>query len=116
MFVSWSGAIVLTALEQLSPASLDEARLKQLVQEQSFAVDSMEGDGVAQLLAAIEGTCRDKQALPFMGELVPRSWLQVSDVLQRQSVAMPALLSRICGRCTDTTSRLNPRVGAKVWF
>ena len=51
--------------------------------QQSFAVDSMEGDGVAELLVAIEGTCRDKQALPFMGELVPRSWLQVSDALQK---------------------------------
>jgi hypothetical protein len=66
-------------------ASAPAACLK-LIQEQSFAVDSMEGDGVAQLLAVIEGTCRNKQALPFMGELVPRSWLQVSDVLQRQSV------------------------------
>jgi hypothetical protein len=59
------------------------ARLK-LVNERSFAVDSVEGVGVAELLAAIEATCRDTQALPFMGELVPEAWLQVNDALQKQ--------------------------------
>jgi GTPase SAR1 family protein len=59
------------------------ARLK-LVNERSFAVDSVEGVGVAELLAAIEATCRDTQALPFMGELVPETWLQVSEALQKQ--------------------------------
>jgi GTPase SAR1 family protein len=59
------------------------ARLK-LVNERSFAVDSVEGVGVAELLAAIEATCRDTQALPFMGEPVPQSWLQVNDALQKQ--------------------------------
>jgi hypothetical protein len=58
------------------------AHLK-LVNECSFAVDSIEGVGVAELLAAIETTCRDKQALPFMGEAVPQSWLQVSHVMQQ---------------------------------
>ena len=52
--------------------------------ERSFAVDSVEGVGVAELLAAIEATCRDTQALPFMGELVPEAWLQVNDALQKQ--------------------------------
>jgi hypothetical protein len=59
------------------------ARLK-LVNERSLAVDSVEGVGVAELLAAIEATCRDTQALPFMGELVPEAWLQVNDALQKQ--------------------------------
>ena len=59
------------------------ARLK-LVNERSFAVDSVEGVGVAELLAAIEATCRDTQALPFMGEPVPQAWLQVNDMLQKQ--------------------------------
>jgi GTPase SAR1 family protein len=59
------------------------ARLK-LVNERSFAVDSVEGVGVAELLAAIEATCRDTQALPFMGELVPQAWLQVNHALQKQ--------------------------------
>ena len=57
------------------------AHLK-LVKERSFAVDSIEGVGVAELLEAIEATCRDSQALPFMGEQVPQSWLQVADALQ----------------------------------
>ena len=52
--------------------------------ERSFAVDSVEGVCVAELLAAIEATCRDTQALPFMGELVPEAWLQVNDALQKQ--------------------------------
>jgi GTPase SAR1 family protein len=59
------------------------AHLK-LVKERSFAVDSIEGVGVAELLEAIEATCRDSQALPFMGEPVPQSWLQVADALQQE--------------------------------
>jgi hypothetical protein len=55
-----------------------------LVNERSIAVDSVEGVGVAELLVAIEATCRDTQALPFMGELVPEAWLQVNDALQKQ--------------------------------
>ncbi len=62
------------------------ARLK-LVNDRSFAVDSIEGDGVAELLVAIEATCRDTQALPFMGESVPLSWLQVGDALQKHQHA-----------------------------
>jgi GTPase SAR1 family protein len=58
------------------------AHLK-LVNERSFAVDSIEGVGVAELLAAIEATCRDTQALPFMGEAVPRSWVQVIRAMQQ---------------------------------
>jgi len=54
-----------------------------LVNEHSFAVDSIEGVGVAELLAAIETTCRSKQMLPFMGEAVPRSWLQVNHAMQQ---------------------------------
>ena len=57
-----------------------------LVNERSFAVDSIEGIGVAELLASIEVTCRDKKALPFMGEPVPQSWLQVSHALQQATV------------------------------
>ncbi len=53
-----------------------------------FAVDSsIEGDGVAELLVAIEATCRNSQALPFMGERAPQSWLQVGDALQKQQHA-----------------------------
>jgi GTPase SAR1 family protein len=63
-------------------ASIPVACLK-LVNERSFAVDSMEGVGVAELLEAIEATCRDTQALPFMGEAVPKSWLQVADAIHR---------------------------------
>ena len=59
------------------------AHLK-LVKERSFAVDSIEGVGVAELLEAIEATCRDSQALPFMGEQVPQSWLQVADALRQE--------------------------------
>ena len=66
------------------PDAAAPAACLKLVNEESFAVDSMEGEGVAELLAAVEGACRDKQALPFMGELVPRSWLQVSDALKKQ--------------------------------
>jgi GTPase SAR1 family protein len=54
-----------------------------LVKERSFAVDSIEGVGVAKLLEAIEATCRDSQALPFMGEAVPQSWQQVAAALQQ---------------------------------
>ena len=61
------------------------ARLK-LVNELSFAVDSVEDVGVAELLAAIEATCRNTQALPLMGELVPEAWLQVNDMLQKQQL------------------------------
>ncbi len=59
------------------------AHLK-LVTGRSFAVDSVEGVGVAELLGAIEATCRDRQALPFMGEQVPVSWTQVNAALQQQ--------------------------------
>ena len=37
--------------------------------------------GVAELLAALEATCRDTHALPFMGEPVPEARLQVTDAL-----------------------------------
>jgi hypothetical protein len=43
----------------VSEAAAPLAQLK-LVNECSFAVDSIEGVGVAELLAAIETTCRDK--------------------------------------------------------
>jgi GTPase SAR1 family protein len=64
-------------------ASAPLASLK-LVNQRSFAVDSIEGVGVAELLEAIEATCRDSHVLPFMGEAVPLSWLQVADALQEQ--------------------------------
>jgi GTPase SAR1 family protein len=73
------------------PDAAAPAACLKLVNEQSFAVDSREGDGVAELLAAIEGACRDKQALPFMGELVPRSWLQVSSALQQHQLGVGSL-------------------------
>ena len=66
-------------------ASAVAAHLK-LVNEGSFAVDSVEGAGVAELLRAIEATCRDSEALPFMGELVPVSWLQVKEALKCDAV------------------------------
>jgi GTPase SAR1 family protein len=67
----------------LPAANVPLAHLK-LVNDRSFAVDSIEGVGVAELLVVIEATCRDAQVLPFMGERVPQSWLQVSDALQKQ--------------------------------
>jgi len=57
-----------------------------LVNRGSFAVDSVDGMGVTELLNAIEATCRDREALPFMGEKIPVSWLQVSAALQQQRV------------------------------
>jgi hypothetical protein len=57
-----------------------------LVNERSFAVDSVEGVGVEELLRAIEATCRDSRALPFMGEQVPVSWLQVKEALKLEAV------------------------------
>jgi GTPase SAR1 family protein len=66
-------------------ASVGAAHLK-LVNERSFAVDSVEGVGVAELLRAVEATCRDRSALPFMGEQVPVSWLQVKEALKHETV------------------------------
>jgi GTPase SAR1 family protein len=66
-------------------ASAAVARLK-LVNERSYAVDSVDGVGVAELLRDIEATCRDKDALPFMGEPVPMSWLQVKEALKIEAV------------------------------
>jgi GTPase SAR1 family protein len=66
-------------------ASAAVARLK-LVNERSYAVDSVDGVGVAGLLRDIEATCRDRDALPFMGEQVPVSWLQVKDALKVEAV------------------------------
>jgi GTPase SAR1 family protein len=66
-------------------ASVGVAHLK-LVNERSFAVDSVEGVGVAELLRVIEVTCRDSSALPFMGEQIPVSWLQVKEALKLQAV------------------------------
>jgi hypothetical protein len=53
---------------------------------ESFVVDSIQGIGVAGLLRAIEATCRTPGALPFMGEQIPVSWLQVKAALQLQPV------------------------------
>jgi GTPase SAR1 family protein len=61
------------------------AQLK-LVHGRSFAVDSIAGVGITELLAAIEATCRDRHALPFMGEQVPVSWIQVMAALDRDEV------------------------------
>ena len=66
-------------------ASAAVAHLK-LISDRSFAVDSVEGVGVAELLRAIEATCRDRNALPFMGEEVPVSWLQVKEALKLEAV------------------------------
>jgi GTPase SAR1 family protein len=66
--------------------SASAARLK-LVSESSFAVDSVAGVGVAELLSAIEATCRNRQALPFMGEMIPKSWLEVGTVLRQRQVS-----------------------------
>ena len=66
-------------------ASAGVAHLK-LVNERSFAVDSVEGVGVEELLRVIEATCRDSRALPFMGEQVPVSWLQVKEALKADAV------------------------------
>jgi GTPase SAR1 family protein len=64
---------------------LPAAHLK-LLQGRSFVVDSIAGFGVAGLLQSIETTCRDRNALPFMGEDIPVSWLQVKAALQLQPV------------------------------
>ena len=39
-----------------------------------------------ELLRVIEATCRDSRALPFMGEQVPVSWLQVKEALKLEAV------------------------------
>jgi GTPase SAR1 family protein len=64
-------------------ANVPLAHLK-LVYGHSFAVDSIEGVGVAEILNAIEATCRDKQLLPFIGELVPQIWLRVMNALEQK--------------------------------
>jgi GTPase SAR1 family protein len=68
------------------PSASAAAACLKLVNRRSFAVDSVDGVGVAELLNAIEATCRDREALPFMGEKIPVSWLQVSAALQQQRV------------------------------
>ena len=65
-----------------TPAASARVAHVKLVRAGSFAVDSVEGVGVAELLRAIEATCRDSEALPFMGEQVPVSWLQVKEALK----------------------------------
>jgi GTPase SAR1 family protein len=69
------------------PASSAPVAYLKFVDRRSFAVDSVTGFGVAKLLSAIESTCRDRRALPFMGELVPSSWLQVKMALEQQCVS-----------------------------
>jgi hypothetical protein len=71
--------------EEVAPAHL---KLVSSSQDsfKSFVVDSIEGVGVAELLRAIEATCRNPGALPFMGEQIPVSWLQVKAALQLQPV------------------------------
>jgi GTPase SAR1 family protein len=66
-------------------ATVPVAQLK-MVHDRSFAVDSIAGVGVEELLSAIEATCRDHHALPFMGEQVPVSWMQVKAALDRDEV------------------------------
>ena len=69
----------------LPDAALPVAQLS-MVHNRSFAVDSITGVGVAELLAAVEMTCRDRHALPFMGEEVPLSWKQVSEALHQDGM------------------------------
>jgi GTPase SAR1 family protein len=66
-------------------AAVPVAHLK-LVQDRSFAVDSITGLGIAELLLAIESTCRDRHALPFMGEQVPVSWMQINAALAQDEI------------------------------
>ncbi len=73
-----------------------------LVNERSFAVDSVDGFGVLELLEVTEVTCRDTQALPFMGEAVPQSWLQVVHALHQAQdsigdcvMPLPEALSKV---------------------
>jgi GTPase SAR1 family protein len=68
------------------PAALAGVAHLKLVNERSFAVDSVEGVGVEELLRSIEATCRDSRALPFMGEQAPVSWLQVKEALKLEVV------------------------------
>jgi GTPase SAR1 family protein len=58
----------------------------ELVTKKSFAIDSLESVGLEDLLQAIEQTCRNQDALPFMGELVPVSWMQLKEALAHESV------------------------------
>ncbi len=68
------------------PASSAVAAHLKFVNEGSFAVDSVVGLGVETLLRAIKATCRDSEALPFMGEQVPVSWLQVKEALKLEAM------------------------------
>ena len=83
------------------------AHLK-LVNGRSFAVDSVEGVGVAELLGAIEATCRDGQSLPFMGDLVPVSWMQVNAALQQQQT------QPVIGNCVMSLEEAVPKVRAAL--
>ena len=83
------------------------AHLK-LVNMRSFAVDSVEGVGVAELLGAIEATCRDGQSLPFMGEQVPVSWMQVNAALQQQQT------QPVIGDCVMSLEEAVPKVRAAL--
>ena len=83
------------------------AHLK-LVNGRSFAVDSVEGVGVAELLGALEATCRDRQALPFMGEQVPVSWTQVNAALQQQQT------QPVIGDCVMSLEEAVPKVRAAL--
>jgi GTPase SAR1 family protein len=69
------------------PASSAPVANLEFVSQHSFAVDSVTGLGVAELLLAVESTCRNRALLPFMGELVPSSWLQVKTALQQEVVS-----------------------------
>jgi GTPase SAR1 family protein len=91
------------------------AHLK-LVNERSFAVDSIEGVGVAELLEAIEATCRDSQALPFMGEAVPQSWLQVADTLQQEQGSFGGGVISLREAVSKVQAAIQTRPEAKVYF
>ena len=88
-------------------AAAPVAHLK-LVGDCSFAVDSIQGVGVAELLAVIEATCRDGQTLPFMGEQVPVSWMQVDAALQQQQTR------NIIGNCVMTLENAVSKVRAAL--
>jgi GTPase SAR1 family protein len=102
-----------------SPSS-EVAHLKLVSSSQdlfkSFVVDSIEGVGVADLLRAIEATCRSPGALPFMGEQIPVSWLQVKAALQLQPVrtALGDLVLPLADAVAKLSSVLKTELGVDV--
>jgi GTPase SAR1 family protein len=71
----------------ISPKDAADLAKLTFVNEHSFAVDSVDGVGIETLLHAIEATCRDPTALPFLSEPVPVYWFQVKEALMQRTLS-----------------------------